>query len=72
MKEAVGYYVTAVNGKKTSYLLGPYRTHAEALANVERGRRLACEADTWAWFYAYGTVKVTSPNGKLSESYFGT
>jgi hypothetical protein len=52
------YYVTVRNGDRTGWLLGPYRTHREALANVERGDELACEADRWAWFYAYGTASL--------------
>ena len=56
------YYVSVRNGPKYGLLLGPYFTHAEALANVERGTQLAMSTDneTWTWFYAYGTVKLSS------------
>ena len=52
------FYVSAVEGHKVSYLLGPYDTRREAVANVERGRKLAVEADQWAEFYAFGTCRT--------------
>jgi hypothetical protein len=54
--EAVCYYVTAQNGVRTAFLLGPFPSHAEALAEVERGKELAMSVDPFAWFYAYGTA----------------
>lgn len=53
-----GYYVSVINGNRKGLLLGPYGTHAEALENVPAGRALACKADTWADFYAFGTCKI--------------
>ena len=50
------FYVTVRDGPRTGYLLGPYRTHREALAQVDRGRSLAYDADPRAPFYAYGTA----------------
>ena len=52
------FYVTVRDAGRTGFLLGPYRTHRQALANVERGRELAEKADRWAHFYAFGTAKV--------------
>jgi hypothetical protein len=52
-------YVSVIdpdNPAKRGLLLGPYPTHAEALANVERGRKLAEEANPWACFFAFGTA----------------
>lgn len=53
------YYVTARNddGRYVA-LLGPFETHAEALANVQRGTRLAYDSgDPRAPWYAYGTAR---------------
>jgi hypothetical protein len=68
----VGYYVTVRNGSRTGGLLGPYDTQAEALENVERGRKLALASDneTRSWFYEYGTTKLTT-RGRLPKSVFG-
>ena len=57
------FYVTVKDGPKTGFLLGPYETHEEALANVDRGREAAFESDNKgrSWFYAYGTSKITLP-----------
>ena len=54
------YYVSVVEGKRRGFLLGPYDTHAEAKANVARGRKLAVKADPWAEFYAFGTCRITA------------
>lgn len=56
MPEEVLYYVTVRDGGRTGFLLGPYLSRAEALANVERGKNLAATANGYAWFYAYGTA----------------
>lgn len=66
------YYVTVRNGLRTGGLLGPYDTHAEALENVDRGRKLALASDneTRSWFYTYGTTKLTT-RGQLPKSVFG-
>lgn len=56
MPAEVLYYVTAREGRKTAFLLGPYVSHPEALARVERGKELAERTDPYAWFYAYGTA----------------
>ncbi|MEA2573350.1 MAG: hypothetical protein QOH93_648 [Chloroflexia bacterium] len=51
------FYVSLRNGsKRYALLLGPYETHEEAVANVERGKRMARESDMWADFYAFGTA----------------
>jgi hypothetical protein len=39
-------------------LLGPYETHADALAHVRQGRTLAERVDPWAAFDAIGTVRM--------------
>lgn len=53
------YYVTVVDAGRVGYLLGPYDTHVEALANVERARGLAEGVDPRAWFYAFGTARTS-------------
>jgi len=50
-------------------LLGPYDTHAEALGNVDRGRKLA-EQDPKAHWYYFGTcsmAKDTEVKGVLGK-----
>lgn len=39
------FYVTVRSGRKVGFLLGPYVSHMTALANVDRARRMAREAD---------------------------
>jgi hypothetical protein len=51
------FYVTIREGRRVGWLLGPYASHMTALANVERGRRLAMEArPDQAGFAAFGTA----------------
>lgn len=52
------YYVTVRDGSRTGFLLGPYTLHADAIANVNRGNTLACNADSRAHWYAFGTAHV--------------
>jgi len=52
------YFVSVIDGARHGYLLGPYDTHEEAKANVDRGRELAMAADLWAHFHVYGTCSV--------------
>ena len=54
------YYVTAIDGERHAFLLGPYQDdHATALAMVDEARRIAQELDPRAFWYAYGTARVT-------------
>lgn len=70
---AEGFYVTVRHGKRSGALLGPYATHGEALANVDRAKRYALEYIDLASFYAYGTAKTTAkpgrelPTGRLND-----
>lgn len=63
------YYVSVMDGGRKGFLLGPYSSHEEALANVERGCKLANEADDRAWFYAYGTC--SAPADRTIATVFG-
>ena len=49
------YYVSAIDGPKTYIIAGPYKRHADALAQVDAACRLADERDGRAWFMAWGT-----------------
>lgn len=53
-----GYYVTAVDGPSWWKMAGPYQTHAEALADVDRAREIANKHDGRAWFMGWGTAHV--------------
>jgi hypothetical protein len=47
--------------RRKSLLLGPYDTHEEALANVDRGRKLAEANDPKAYWYSFGTCSIHGP-----------
>ena len=66
------YYVSVVrSAKQRGLLAGPFRTHDEALAHVDRAKTLACEIDPWCDFDAFGTCslpyKATNPIGALNR-----
>lgn len=56
----VGFYVTVIDHGRVGKLLGPYDTHEDALANVDRAKAKAHEADPDAHWYAFGTSKWES------------
>lgn len=58
------FYVTCRDAGLTAWLLGPYASHEEALANVQRGSRLAEQADPRAAWYAFGTAGVSSESAE--------
>ena len=64
------YYVTVRDGGPVGFLLGPYDSHDAALANVDRGNRLAHEADARAHWYAFGTARVPA-NVRKPRTVFG-
>jgi hypothetical protein len=53
-----GYYVTAVDGPSWWKMAGPYQTHAEALADVDKARGITDKHDGRAWFMGWGTAHV--------------
>lgn len=60
--EGFDFFVTCVRdagtkGQRTLRILGPYATHGEALANVDRGKSLATTKDPFCDFDSFGTVK---------------
>lgn len=53
------YYVTAINGKSTAWLAGPFRDgHRAALNMVAAAKKIAQEVDPRAFWYAYGTART--------------
>lgn len=54
------FYVTVVDGDRHGKLAGPYKTHGEALADVEAVRSIAIDLDSKAHFYGFGTASTGS------------
>ena len=68
--EPGNYYVSCVDGPSFWLMAGPYCTHADALADVNKARDIATEIDGRAWFKGWGTVNMKSEctkAGKLNE-----
>lgn len=57
------HYVTARNGSAFALLHGPHPTVEEAERHVDAVRDLAVKLDADAWFYAFGTSRVTVKPG---------
>lgn len=51
------YYVSVKDGARFALASGPYATHAEALALVNRTRDICVENDGYLHFASYGTVR---------------
>jgi hypothetical protein len=51
------YYVSVKDGPQFALASGPYATHTEALALVDRVRDICVENDGYAHFHSYGTVR---------------
>ncbi len=60
------FYVTARDGDRVAWLLGPFDTHQQALDRVEEGKRLAIKADPFAHFYGFGTSSYLGENPPIS------
>lgn len=58
--------MTVRRGQRTGWLLGPYDTHRQAVANVERTRCAAVLLDPWTGFDGFGTARLR-PNGALPQ-----
>ena len=65
-KTMKAFYCTMIRGegaaRKVAWLLGPYATHDEALAEVPHAIRLAGEVDSWTSFDAFGTSSIDRPS----------
>ena len=58
-----GFYVSMIReagtkAQRVALLAGPFDTHDEALALVDRATNLAFEVDPWSGFDAFGTVRM--------------
>lgn len=59
------YYVSCVDDNLSIYpMAGPYPTHAEALADVQKAMRAATAVDPKAWWMSWGTFRKLE--GKLT------
>lgn len=72
--ETTAYYVTVKRGSRTGWLLGPYRTHDEAIARVELAEAIAERIDPFTVFDRFGTASMTArvpfarmPPGRLMD-----
>jgi hypothetical protein len=57
-KRGSSYYVSAMDGKRTALLSGPYPTHAECLAAVPAAREKVLRVYPESHFYSLGTVSM--------------
>jgi hypothetical protein len=60
------------NPDRLGFLLGPYKTHQEALDMVNPAQEMANKVNSWAAFYAFGTCRLPEdypnpPQGKLND-----
>jgi hypothetical protein len=58
------FFVSTRSAGRVGLVLGPFASHDEALANVERGRGLAEKADAWSVFYEFGTLRIEGGSGR--------
>lgn len=63
------YFVSAIDGSEAYIMAGPYGTHAQALADVDRARQIADQHDRRAWFMAWGTCRIEGSDrvGSLNQ-----
>lgn len=65
------YYVSLRRGERTALLAGPFATHAEALALVQRAAAEAEKVDPRTFWDPHGTCSLpyaaTNPYGKLNQ-----
>ena len=52
------WYVVAANGPHYNLLAGPYQTHGEALAMLDKVRRVAYRISPMTVFYTFSTCRV--------------
>jgi len=68
------YYVSAINGKRVSLMVGPFSQQQEAIDLVNEARRVASELDSWSDFWHWGTLSIDesgAPEGTMN-SYFAS
>ena len=52
------YYISAIDGPKHAFVSGPYKTHAQALAELDVCREKTIQVDPKTHFAAFGTCRV--------------
>jgi len=67
--KAGDYFVSfqPLGSRKYGLVLGPYQTHAQALAMVETGKELANRVDAQAGFYGFGTCRLPENSGRVGQ-----
>lgn len=69
--DVLDYYVDLRRGKRVALLAGPFETHTEALAMVDRAVALANDLDQWSHFDPFGTCSMPrypwNPKGRLNS-----
>jgi hypothetical protein len=66
------FYVSVINGERWTPVYGPFKTHSEALENVNKAKTKGNEVDPKSVFYAWGTIKMTESYSKpgILNQYF--
>lgn len=69
--DILDYYVSIIRDTRKGLLAGPFPTHTEALAMVDRARDAAYEVDPRSWFDLFGTCSLprspTNHKGVLND-----
>ena len=67
----IGFYVSAIDGKRRAPMLGPFATHAEALGMVDTARHRAYDLDMRSHWWYWGTCRVETkaelPKGSMNR-----
>ena len=60
--DGANYYVTVIQdgGGDWRCIVGPFATHGEALAMVDKARTVACDYDPKAHWYSFGTTAMAA------------
>lgn len=61
------YFVSLIRDKRTALLAGPFKTHADALAQVVAARAAAGQVDPWSDFDAIGTCSLPLGSGHVGK-----
>lgn len=67
---ARAYFVTVKDYDRTGWLAGPYLTHAQALAEIDRFNARCQELDLKAFWYAYGTASTAADEAAKIRTVF--
>lgn len=63
------YFVSAIDGANTYLMAGPYDSHVDALADVQKASDIAYQYDERAHWMLWGTVRAEGVNciGRLNK-----